>query len=286
MKHHLISHLVLAAALLGTAALSQACFPFSAVGGLFNWEASVLQPDAGQELWDYMAQQKLTELYQAIPQQADADQTAAFFRQARQNDVDVYLLVGDPSWGLDPQGTDLCAAVDRVAQWKQELGEDAPVGVMADLEPYLTDAWQQDPAGVMDCYLAGMRAAYAAAEEAGVTLIACISCYYDTWGFTGALQELIETACHGVAVMNYYRGSEAENLATEWAMASQAGKLLRTVYELQAPGRYGITEQNTYYGAGLSALRKNYRQLARSLNGDSRLGYALHHYQALRELLG
>lgn len=285
MKHRLVWGLALAAALGGILALWKIQTVPTPPRGLFCWQASVMQPDRSEALWDCMAQQNLNELYQVIPPQADAAQTAAFLRQAQENGITVFLLVGDPAWGLDPQGTELCAAVDRVAQWKQELGEDAPVGIMADVEPYLTDAWQEDSQAVMQSYLHGMHAAYAAAELAGVRLDICISCYYDSWGLEPQLQELIETACHGVAVMNYYRGKEAEHLKTEWDLANNAGKPLRTIYELQAPGSHDITEQNTYYGVGLDALRDNWAHLTRTLGGDSSPGYALHDYAALQEVL-
>lgn len=284
MRRSFVWALALATALGGIIALWKIQADSAPPCGLFCWQNTVMQPDQSGPLWDCMAQQNLTELYLAIPPQADAAQTAAFLQQARENGISVYLLVGDPSWGLDSQGTELCAAVSRVVQWKQALGEDAPVGIMADVEPYLTDAWQEDPQAVMRSYLDGIRLAYNAAESAGVRLDLCIPCYYDTWGLETSLQELVET-CHGIAVMNYYRGSEAENLKTEWELANKAGKPLRTVYELQAPGNHDITEQNTYYGVGLDALRANWKYVTRTLSGNHLLGYALHDYAALQKML-
>ena len=248
-------------------------------GGLFCWDKEVLQPQQSRELWTRMQRWDLDELYQALPK--DPDEGADFLQQAADRDIAVYMLVGDPSWGLDPEGRRLVQEAERAAQWQEQLGETAPAGLMVDVEPYLSEEWDQDPQQAMESYVMAMRAGYQAARSRGVTFLACIPWYYDTWGFSAELETLIRECCDGVAVMNYYKGSEGENLGQELELAVRFDKSIRTIYEMQPPGTHGLTEKNTYYEQGLPAVMENWRGLRRTLNDGDRLGFALHDYAAL-----
>lgn len=263
---------------------SRSSMQSEAPNGLFSWESDVLCTEQRRTLWDCMAQYHLTELYQTISLDTAPTLVSDFLQEAQQNGICVYLLVGDPSWALDSQAAALTKALTQAAAWRQLSGSSALMGIMADVEPYVTDAWNDDAETVMHSYLAGLHAAYETAKSLDLRLYTCISCYYDTWGFSEELTELITESCHGVAVMNYYRGNEVDNLRTEWKLATQAGKPLYSVYELQPAGNQGITSQNTYYEAGMSALLENWANLTRALHGKEPFGFALHDYRALLTL--
>lgn len=254
-------------------------------GGLFSWDAVVVQQEP-EALLALMAQHGLSELYQTFPSDAKAEDLEPFLAQAARQGVTVYVLAGQADWGREADGASLREELARVAQWNRALPEESRfAGVMCDTEPYLLAEWDEEEnrAGLMQRFVQGYRAAYAQACEDQLQLLACIPYFFDSHGFTEELRLLTAEGCSGLAVMNYYRDSEIEHLRTEAALAKQYGKRILTIYELQAPGTHDLTEQNTYYHAGLEAVAENYLALRKAF-WPQRVDYALHYYPLLREL--
>ena len=259
------------------AAEQQAAHP-----GLFSWSEEALTAGGRAELLAMMRTLELESLYQAIPEDAEQQGVADLLAGASEAGAEVWLLTGDPAWGLQPDGAAMIGEIERAARYNQGLEEEIQLrGIVMDVEPYLTSAWETDQDKVMRAYTAAMEQACRAAERNGLALCACIPYYYDDLGFTAALEELVEQGCDSLVVMNYYRGDEAAQIETELSLARGAGKPLTVAYELQPPGSHGLTEQNTYYGLGLEAVGESYAAIVRRLGGEG-LSYALHSYEALR----
>lgn len=83
----------------------------------------------------------------------------------------------------------------------------------------------------------------------------------DTLGFTAELERIIRDASDAVAVMNCFRGKEKEHMRTEAQISLKDRKSIITIYELQPPGKHGLSDQNTYYHQGIPAAYQNYRQV-------------------------
>ena len=174
--------------------------------------------------------------------------------------------------------------VGFVVSLKERLGDTGPVGLVLDVEPYLTDTYRKNPKRTMDIYLSAMRRTYDYARERGVELIICIPYFFDSKGFPDHLEALIEEASDGVAVMNYYKEGERKNLETEMGFARRAGKRLINIAELQRPGTHDLTERNTYYHDGLPAVGQSFEALTEYFDYVG-LTFALHDYTALRKVL-
>ena len=247
--------------------------------GLFSWRSFVLQEEEREILFEEMEKLELTALYQSFPKDADPDMVRAFLEDAQQRNISVYLLTGDPGWGLDESGAAMKKEIERAAALPGEVR-----GVMMDVEPYLTEEWDADRDQVMQIYVDAMERACEAAEDAGLELIACIPYFYDDLGQISRLEELVERGCHALAVMNYDKGDEAENLKAETEFAHRYERPVTTIYELQEPGKAGLSERNTYYQDGLGAVKENWRELLEEYP-DLDISYALHDYTALKEVL-
>ncbi len=212
--------------------------------------------------------------------------------------ITVYQLTGDPSWALDAEGARLCEAVEEAAAYNRRVErkflslreEDGKAwdavprlaGIVFDVEPYLLDAWDEDPGKVMDSFVSGMKRAYALAKENSLEVVLCIPWFYDTQGLTKGLRRLVRDCCDSVLVMNYYRGAEISHIAAEAELAAAHGKGLITAYELQKADGQQVLEANTYYSEGLDAVRENFTALQAAYQGIS---MALHDYRALEEVL-
>lgn len=265
--------------------------------GLFSWSSEMVnQPES--DLFPLMKQAGLNVLYQGFSSKSSTEQMAAFLEKARMEGVKVYQLTGSRAWGLDPEGTKLCQAVEKVADYnrkteslfleRQGMPQDGVPrlsGIMFDVEPYLLDEWDEDPGKVMDSFVSGMKKAYTLAKEYNLEVIVCVPWYYDKKGQTERLEELIHNGCDAIAVMNYYRGAEIKNIATEVKLVSKYGKKLITIYELQKADGHGIKEVNTYHDQGLDAVGENYKKLLTAYPEEA-IPIAYHEYKAMRELLG
>lgn len=276
--------LVCLAICLGTAGCGLGQTAEGCPGGLFSWDIDVLTDRDRDQLFSVMDRERLQELYQHIPGETEFDTVRAFLEEAKAHEIEVYYLTGDPSWGLDENGTRLREEIRKVESMNRQLEKSTAFrGIMADVEPYLTEGWEEKPVEIMKQYVASMKAAWKEADQAGLKLIACIPYSYDTEGFTEELEQLIHEGCHGIAIMNYYKGKEWAHLKTEFELAEKYGKSIMNIYELQQPGIYGLEEKNTYYKEGMPGIRKSYKELIKEA-GTGRIGLGIHNYKALLEV--
>ncbi len=228
------------------------------------------------------------------------EQMSVFVESAVDEGVTVYYLTGDASWGLDPDGERLCEAVKdavaynrrikrkflarREADGKQWATIPQLAGIVFDVEPYTLKEWDKNPEKVMGSFVSGMKEAYALAQDYGLEVIVCIPWYYDDKGQQKGLEELIENGCDRIAVMNYYRGAEIKNIATEVDLVQKHGKGIITIYELQKADGHGLKEINTYYNSGLAALARSFKSVMEAYP-EQTISIAYHDYRALKEVL-
>lgn len=187
--------------------------------GLFSWGGEVLEPARRAGLLDTLHRLEADDLYQEIPE-GEEEQAVSFLCDMEKAGIRVLLLTGRPEWGLDPQAAALKEEVDRAAALAKRSGG-ALEGLMVDVEPYLTQSWEEDETRVMEGYVSAMVAARQYANRQGLALLACIPYWYDN-DHSEALARLIEEGCDGVAVMNYYRSGEASHIQAEADLARAA----------------------------------------------------------------
>lgn len=268
--------------------------------GLFSWSAEEVNKTDGK-LFSLMKQHGVNALYQNIStKNSRQEQMSVFVESAMEEGISVYYLTGDSSWALDPEGAKLCDAVDNAVAYNRRIKrkflarreadgkawETVPrlKGIVLDVEPYTRKEWDRDPDKVMQSFVSGMKNAYDKAKENDLEVILCIPWYYDKKGQTEGLEELIEDGCDAVLVMNYYRGAEIKNIATEIELVQKHGKRLITAYELQKADGRGIKEINTYYNSGFKALQANYQKLLKAYPGKP-ISMAYHDYRAFKDLV-
>ena len=272
----------------------------SGAAGLFSWSAETVNKTDG-ELFKLMKQEGLNVLYQNIStKNSRQEQMSVFAESAMEEGITVYYLTGDPSWGLDPDGDRLCEAVKDAAAYNRRIkrkflerreADGKPwttvpqlAGIVFDVEPYTLEEWDKDPGKVMGSFVSGMTEAYALAKDYGLEVIVCIPWHYDNKGQQKVLEELIQNGCDSIAVMNYYRGAEIKNIATEVELVQKHGKGIITIYELQKADGHGVKEINTYYNSGLTALKKSYARVLEAYP-EQTISIAYHDYRALKEVL-
>lgn len=274
--------------------------PPPSTAGLFSWSAETVNKTDG-ELFKLMKQEGINVLYQNISSKnSRQEQMSVFVESAMEEGITVYYLTGDASWGLDPDGERLCEAVEEAAAYNRRIErkflerrkedgktwETVPqlAGIVFDVEPYTLKEWDKNPGKVMSSFVSGMIEAYILAQEYDLEIIVCIPWYYDKKGQQDGLEELIQNGCDAIAVMNYYRGAEVKNIATEVELVSKYGKGLITIFELQKADGSSVKEINTYYNSGLAALERSYQSVLEAYPNQT-ISIAYHDYKALKEVL-
>lgn len=145
------------------------------VGGLFSWAQSAATQEAEQML-SLMERHGLTELYQYFSRDTSAAEIESFLTLAAQRGVRVYLLAGSADWARESEGNSLRRVIRRAARWNEGLPEGVGfAGVMADVEPYLLDEWEDARReALMQIYVQGFEAAHRYAVGQELELLACI----------------------------------------------------------------------------------------------------------------
>ena len=111
---------------------------------LFCWEAPT--GENAQWLWDLARRYGIGELYVAFPEHPSAQEE--FLRAAQEEGLAVYWLTGDPSWAMEPEGSEMLRQVEQAGALHTAHSETLR-GIVFDVEPYLLDEWDEDADALM-----------------------------------------------------------------------------------------------------------------------------------------
>lgn len=252
---------------------------------LFSW-SSYEVTEGRTELFQTMEKLKLNALYQHFSTELQQEDIEQFLLDAADKEIKISLLTGDASWALDKEAENMIHTIERVVQINSNLDERERIkSIVFDVEPYLLEEWDEETSEeIMDNFVRGAKIAYNKANENELEVIVCIPYYYDKIGHSKQLEELIRLGSDSIAVMNYYKNKEANHIKEEVALADKYGKTVINIYELQAPGQYGLEDENTYYNDGVAAIEKNFTNIKEEYYGKDII-IAFHEYNALKEVL-
>lgn len=255
------------------------------VRSLFSWNSSEVI-EGHTDLFKTMKTLNLNTLYQEFSEELKPEDIERFLLEAEDEKIDVSLLAGSAKWVLDRDGKDMIRTVDRVIEINQSLEKsDGIKSILFDVEPYILEEWnEKSNKKIMNDFVRGMRMAYRKANKNNLEVIVCIPFYYDNMGLSRQLENLIKSGCDSIAIMNYFKINESVNIKNEVDLADKYGKKVINIYELQAPGKHGLMEKNTYYNQGIAEVEKSFDKIKKELVGSD-ISIAFHEYNALKEIL-
>ncbi|MBU3876671.1 hypothetical protein HGO97_012735 [Faecalicatena sp. AGMB00832] len=252
---------------------------------IFSWEEDYILPEQEEEI--YMAMERLgcAAVYQEFPQDMEDEVVIEYLKRRSSKNQDVYYLAGDANWGLEEHAESMLEQVKRVDSLNKKAGRGSRFsGIVWDVEPYLTEEWDESPDQVMEQYINNLRAAYESASEKGLQVIVCIPNFYDKKGYEEELADLTENGCDVLAVMNYNKDDEAGQIRTEVELAKTYDKGIIHIVELQKPGYHELTEKNTYYYDGIGAVKESFEKLKKEFDYP-KLGFSWHYMRPALELM-
>lgn len=256
----------------------------SDIYGLYSW-TPVLTEEESSALISLAKKASVAEIYQFYSVRDLQDLSSATALEVCSSaGLSVWYLTGNPEWGLDESGTEIRNAVAALALYNASVPETARfVGIQLDVEPYLADLWDTDKAQVMELWYKSLREGKLLAEKYGIRVMICLPRWLDAVD-AEILEAMLRDCCDEVSFMNYDRRDEAAGIAAEMALAQEYGRPIVCISELSEPNRHDLTDENTYYNAGLSALYASWDAL-RQAYPDNDLRFAYHYAEPLRALL-
>jgi len=251
---------------------------------IFSWEEYFMEEEYEYQVQQVMKKLKCKAIYQYISDTEDKVVLSFLKRRARAGQK-VYYLDGAASWGIEDDTLSMLQAVKKVIDWnkKAEPGTEFS-GIVFDIEPYLLQEWDNYSEECMEKYVFNCKIAYEYANQNNLLVILCIPNFYDSIGYTAYLRDLTEFGCDALAVMNYDKTDEAEQIKTELTLAKAYDKGIISIVEMQKPGYHNLTNENTYYYNGLSGAENSWKAL-KSVYSYSGLGFSWHYLKPVIELL-
>lgn len=246
--------------------------------GLFSWGDSVFAEEEWNSLQEVLETLEITELYQEVSE-PEAPATEMLLSKLKEKRIAVYYLTGQAEWGLEGKEEAVFQEIDRVVAYNKEHAAGF-AGIVFDIEPYLTDAWEEDRDKVMQSYVTVMESAYLRAHAHGVKLILCIPGWYSR-DYPKELEVLIRDCSDEISVMNYNRADEFGSIQEEVNLSKEYEKELACIFEFQRVGAHSLTENETYGADGLNEGKASFDALYQQFGYDG-LKFAYHYYDAIK----
>jgi len=256
--------------------------PLSEKKALFSWSSEVISQEK-EELFTVMREAKLNTLFQSISTTEDINYEE-FLNYAKKQKITVYALTGSPEWALDEDGDSMIKRVEYIAKINEHLPDDTKIkGIVMDVEPYLMEGFKENKEEIMKKFISAIAKTYKITKKYNMELVVCIPYFYDHWNLESEIEEIVINS-DIIAIMNYYREKEIEHMEYEAALSRKHSKEIMTIYELQEPGLYGLTERNSYYGMSIEKVYESFEEI-QSYFSKQKVSIAFHEYEYLKELL-
>lgn len=232
---------------------------------LYSWSMDALEDP---ELITIIKKHHIKELYQDFSTEYLKKQDSTFLKTMSKNNVNVYHLCGDPSWGLDKDATSMKQEIDKVVTYNKK-NNDSLSGIVFDIEPYLHNKENFNFA----LYVEAMKEAYKYATSKNIYMVIAIPVWFDTIN-KELLESLIKDGCDEISIMNYSIKYTKENIIDEVKYAQKYKKNINTIYEIESK------EQD--YFKSYSEMDQDFKQIQKYYK-DKTIKKAYHYYEKMKQ---
>lgn len=193
----------------------------------------------------------------------------SYIQQAGKAGFEVWVLDGEPQWGLEKERKDLLSFIDLVNSCN--LDSKSPykaAGVVLDIEVYSLEDWEERADDIWQQYLSNMREAYKRASQYGLKIVICIPYWLDDKGYGYVIEELAKECCDELLVMNYRCGKEWEGIENELRIAQANDIAIASAFEFGKIGTADLTKNNTYADKGTRSAFESWNKLKKYTEYD------------------
>lgn len=245
---------------------------------MYAWDDLTYRTENRVDTLMNLEQLNISTLYQSIDkEELFSNDFVSFVQQAKRLNIEVVYLCGQAEWAEDIQAKSMKEEIDKIVMFNQAVGPEAQIEwINFDVEPHLTQQWDDNRDELMNQFLTAMREAYAYANSKGIKVTLCIAHWLDNQ-YGEIVEELIKNACDEISIMNYDRSDEVSNMESELAIAKKYNKRIVCIFELQKPGKHDLEPINTYYDLGVEKAKERFEELREIFDYEG-LSFAYHYY--------
>lgn len=260
--------------------------------GLWVWRADpVLDVQKRTELLTFMLNKELNTAYidARIPVLYNHYMLSEFIRTFQSRGIAVELMFGKPEWALRDNHHEVLDLVDQAVEYTRRYPDAKPTAIHLDIEAHLVSQWQNQRAWVANQLVDLITLVKGRAADVALPLVVDMPVWWDSFnvsrsGVSRPLHQWVIDASDRVALMDYRD--------TEQRIVNDADAELRYATARNKKVVVGVEtmcippELITFCEEGSTNMESILRSVDSQLpqNHSSYLGYAVHHYQAYKDL--
>ena len=231
-------------------------FPISNYkSSIYSWHMSIM---GDKNVIKRLGKMNSNTLYQDFSSDYLKGKNSEFIKYMNDNNIDVYHLSGDPSWGIDKVYL-AKKEVDKVLEFNHNNSGKIK-GIVFDIESYSLDEFDKDG------YLKSLKEIYSYANKNKLYLILCIPSWFDKYG-DKYLEDIIKYAGDEFSIMNYNIEKTLSGIENEAMISYKYGKKISTIYELDFSDKKHFSNFNE--------IMNDYKKIKKKYGN---VGLSFHHY--------
>lgn len=195
---------------------------------LYSWNSSAWN-EKKDHLIEVIEERNITDLYQEFTTSFLEKKEDHFIKLLKEKKVDVFQLVGHPSWGTKEGEEKVLKEIDKVVEFNQNV-ENKIKGIVFDIEPYQDYEPDTFDEKALEEYVHVIENAYFYAQQQDLMFVICIPTWYDKVS-TSLLRELLKNTDR-IEVMNYVVKDTIPNIKNEIQYAKEWKKEITTIYQV------------------------------------------------------
>lgn len=249
---------------------------------IFSWNNDVMSKNDREWLLKYMNKYDINVLFQSFEESSDFRKLT---KTLYNNDLETYAVIGSPDMAIDQSGQTLIQEINRVVNFNNKSNDNEKIsGIVVDAEPYISDKWDSlsdsEKRTIMTSYSSNLKKAHEITSNNNIKLVPCIPHFFESFDIDST-KEIILNCSDEIAVMNYDKTDEFEQIKNELMWAKEKNIPIWCIYEFQQSGKHELKDINTYYKEGINGARASFKKLL--IKSDyNKLYLSIHEYSSLK----
>ena len=236
---------------------------------LYSWNINDIEEDENR-FQQIIKEYQINKIYQDFTSEYLNQNDDTFIKKLSDQNITVYHLAGDPSWGQKGGFYKIAEEIDKVVNFNQNVTNPLK-GIVLDIEPYVSEKKEEFQEKDFEIYVREIKKAYRYIANKNLELILAIPYWFDKINLE-LLEELIQNT-DGISVMNYNINRTKENIEVELKLTHKYEKEIDTIYE--------IAYQEDGYFKEKEEIKQDFVQI---LNNEQKkqVNIAYHHYRSMK----
>ena len=258
---------------------------YKSTRSIYAWgDATLKTGEEREEVYNNLKELKVNTIYQNIfSYNYNKPETKETIKYYKERGIDVYSLLGDPSWAYD-RLPDAKRKVDEIGKYNESAEENEKIkGVVFDVEPHAYYLWKQnkESSEIIQNYFTNyknnMIDLYNYSKKYNLEVVISIPVWYEKYdGF----DELFEKAADTYSLMNYGKNGNTRRIREEVEEAEKYGKKVESTLNVSDSENYSVN----YRQDGMEKMIEDEKKILDTYDYKYLRG-SFHQYRTVIELM-